>query len=168
MDGRDLRFEDGSFDFIYSSSSIEHFGSATDVRMAATEMGRVLKPGGILSLSTELRIKGTARSLDGRTLLFDPADLHKLIIEPSGCVPTSDLHLTPSLRTVSAMSSFKTTIDDIKRHYGSRLDITWSSYPHIVIASGETAWTSVHLCLRKPVSAAYDSVVAKDPIHTEE
>src|SRR3546814_19579580 len=58
MDALDLRYEDDSFDAIFSSSSIEHFGTHADVARSIRQAHRVLKPGGVLSLSTELRIAG--------------------------------------------------------------------------------------------------------------
>ena len=45
-----LEFEDGSFDAVFSLSSIEHFGSWADIRRSAEEIGRVLRPGGGLGL----------------------------------------------------------------------------------------------------------------------
>jgi ubiquinone/menaquinone biosynthesis C-methylase UbiE len=48
MDGTDLKFEDNSFDFAYSLSSIEHFGNRESVEKAMCEIYRVLKPGGVL------------------------------------------------------------------------------------------------------------------------
>ena len=46
MDAKQLEFEDGSFDAVFSLSSIEHFGSWADIRRSAEEIGRVLRPGG--------------------------------------------------------------------------------------------------------------------------
>src|SRR5204862_4394011 len=69
MDARELRYEDESFDGIFSSSSIEHFGDHADVERAVSEMFRVLKPGGVLSLSTEFRLAGDGPGLPN-VLLF--------------------------------------------------------------------------------------------------
>jgi SAM-dependent methyltransferase len=46
MDTRDFRipFEDGSFDFVYSNSVLEH---VSDQRIAAAELARVMKPDGV-------------------------------------------------------------------------------------------------------------------------
>jgi SAM-dependent methyltransferase len=74
MNGLDLRYDDGSFDAIFSSSSIEHFGTQADVRRAASEMCRVLKPGGVLSISTEFRLEGPPPGPPG-LLLFDASRL---------------------------------------------------------------------------------------------
>ncbi len=46
MDAMQLEFDDDSFDAIFSSSSIEHFGDFPDVRRSVEEMFRVLRPGG--------------------------------------------------------------------------------------------------------------------------
>ena len=53
MDARALVFPDASFDAVFSLSSIEHFGSPRDIMRAASEIGRVLKPGGHAFLVTE-------------------------------------------------------------------------------------------------------------------
>jgi SAM-dependent methyltransferase len=53
MDARKLEFPDGSFDAVFSLSSIEHFGSWADIRRSVAEIGRVLRPGGGAFIATE-------------------------------------------------------------------------------------------------------------------
>jgi|YNPBryunderm2012_1023409.scaffolds.fasta_scaffold22811_1 SAM-dependent methyltransferase len=53
MDGKRLEFPDESFDFVWSCSSIEHFGGHTGAAMSMREIGRVLKPGGVAAIITE-------------------------------------------------------------------------------------------------------------------
>ncbi len=79
----DLPYEDESFDGIFSSGSIEHVGSFADVAKAAREIGRVLKPGGVASISTEWKLSGDGYGWQG-VLLFDPETLVQYIVEPSG------------------------------------------------------------------------------------
>ena len=82
-----LRFPDNRFDGIFSSGSIEHFGGLMDVAHSAYEMGRVLKPGGILSLSTVMAIAGPPGRLGGvpgACLLFQRDHLLRYIVEASG------------------------------------------------------------------------------------
>ncbi len=54
MSGDDLRFDDDTFDFAFCLSSIEHFGSRETQRASLEEMRRVTRPGGVLSIATEL------------------------------------------------------------------------------------------------------------------
>ena len=56
MDSRALTFSDESFDFLFSASSIEHFGSRVDIERSIGEMFRVLKPGGACVITTELKL----------------------------------------------------------------------------------------------------------------
>lgn len=46
MDIRNVPLDDESFDVIMSSFAVHHFGNAADRRQAATEMVRLLRPGG--------------------------------------------------------------------------------------------------------------------------
>lgn len=79
----DLPYEDNSFDGVFSSGSLGHVGSYEDVAQAAREIGRVLKPGGVASISTEWRLSGQGWGWDN-VLLFDPETIVKYIVEPSG------------------------------------------------------------------------------------
>jgi len=54
MNGTDLHFEDNTFDAIFSYSSIEHFGGKKAALECMKEIERVLKPGGIVSIATEI------------------------------------------------------------------------------------------------------------------
>lgn len=45
-DVRRLPFKNGSFDAIVSTSTLDHFGRATDVENSIAELNRVLRPGG--------------------------------------------------------------------------------------------------------------------------
>jgi SAM-dependent methyltransferase len=56
MDGRKLEFPGNTFDFVWSCSSIEHFGGHEEAAKSMREMERVLKPDGILALATEFLI----------------------------------------------------------------------------------------------------------------
>ena len=154
MNALDLRYDDNSFDGIFSSSSIEHFGDHAAVRRAAAEMCRVLKPGGILALSTELKLHGEGPGLPG-TLLFAPDELLDLV----GSDRRWELIDTPrfgvSAGTLATSQPFDDAAACVRRHVAEHGEIhfhelTWSRYPHIVLQhdTGFT-WTSVQLALRK-------------------
>jgi SAM-dependent methyltransferase len=113
MDGRSLRFEDNTFDFIYSCSSIEHFGEAQDVAQAAKEMARVLKPGGLIAISTELCVKGEPGRLNRSTLLFSAQQIKELIVEPSGCIPVDQPDYTVSSSTLAKRTNFRLAASEL-------------------------------------------------------
>lgn len=153
MDGRDLQYPDNSFDAVFSSSSIEHFGGHEDVAAAVDEIFRVLKPGGVLSLSTELKLEGKGRGLPG-ILLFSPHQLADLVIRRHpwqgglGSRRPSDLTVAGAVEFDDAGRDLSAHIAEHGAIFFDRL--RWSTYPHVVLRHGGYVWTSVHLALRKP------------------
>ena len=167
-DARELPFPDASFDVVFSLSSIEHFGGPRDVARAASEMGRVLRPGGLAFVATECFVRldpretATADSLvrlltlntrrkgatPRRRLIegFTPRELRTRIVAPSGLelVQPLDLSLSPA-------SWANLTIT----HGDGRLEpATGRFYPHVLLKSGRSVFTSVCLPLRKAPAAA--------------
>jgi SAM-dependent methyltransferase len=140
MDGRRLRFPDDTFDGVFSSGSIEHFGEQElfpqwdAVEQAAAEIGRVLKPGGIASLSTEYKIAGGGWGFDIVRCL-DADDLMRYIVEPSG------LDLVDALETTISAETLAT-----------RWHMHDPQAPAVeaAVTYDEYTFTSVHLALRKP------------------
>jgi ubiquinone/menaquinone biosynthesis C-methylase UbiE len=153
MNALDLQYEDGTFDGIFSSSSLEHFGGPADLRRAVAEMSRVLKPGGVLSVSTEFRLAGPGPGLPG-VHLFDEAELRGWILDAADWEPLSPLDLALSEATRRTELPFAEGCADVDRHcrrfgalYFHKLD--WGRYPHVVLRHGEHVWTSVHVAVRK-------------------
>lgn len=58
MDALDLKFPDNTFDFAFSLSSIEHFGGIKNALNSLQEMCRVVRPGGLVVVTTECAING--------------------------------------------------------------------------------------------------------------
>jgi SAM-dependent methyltransferase len=143
MSGLDLQFEDESFDAIFSSSSIEHFGPFKDVRRSVEEMYRVLRPGGIVALATEFRIEGPGLGLPG-LLRFDEPELRSLLLDGIWWDPASPLDTSISEETLSSPVYSPDAVADTEA--GRR---SWSQYPHIVLYEGPYRWTSVHVALIK-------------------
>ena len=137
MNALELRYEDASFEGVFSSSAIEHFGRHEEVLRAAREMHRVLKLGGVAAVSTEFRLRGPSPGLPG-VLLLDEDELRALVVDAANWQLASELSLDTSARTLA------TELD----HSGVVAGI--APLPHIVLAHGDHAWTSVHLALRKP------------------
>lgn len=140
MDMRDLRYPDNFFDGIYSSSSIEHLPTFEDVAAAAREIGRVVRPGGVITLATEWKIDGDENQWPG-VLLFDSDTLREYVIEPSGCEPVERMRTTTpddeTLATRLVLSKATATADQWDR-------------PHLVFINRGITFTSVFITLRKP------------------
>jgi SAM-dependent methyltransferase len=137
MDGRALRYEDATFDFVYSSSSIEHFGQFADVGRAMLEIARVVTPGGIVSLSTEFKLAGPGKGFHN-VLTFTPVELCALI-EAAGLRFLDAPDLTPDPGPVH---SFAAVLE------ADRTRGIWT--PHVKLEFEGYVWTSVHLALLRP------------------
>ncbi|MEZ4873232.1 MAG: class I SAM-dependent methyltransferase [Bdellovibrionales bacterium] len=75
-DAQNLSFKDNQFDFVFSFSSIEHFGSRETIEKSMREIQRVLKPGGYAVISTELIVNDAQHSE-----YFSRTELSKHMIE---------------------------------------------------------------------------------------
>lgn len=142
MDGRWLRFPDDSFDGIFSSGSIEHFGGLDEIAAAAYEMGRVLKPGGVLTLSTELLLDGPPGSIGWPgVVLFSPGSLRRHLIDASGLEVVDEPDLAVSERT---LATCKPLLEMLREIESGR-----ATHPHVVLSHDGQVFGSVHLTLRK-------------------
>lgn len=141
-DMRYLPYEDEMFDAFFSSGSIEHVGKAgiadyPAIEQAAREMGRVLKPGGIGSLSTEWLIDGNGWGW-GHVRLFTEELLMKHIVEPSGL----ELVDEPDFEFDGDLDHFVRLAEIVQGR------ATGEGYG--LIKDRGYLFTSVHLALRKP------------------
>jgi SAM-dependent methyltransferase len=132
MSGCDLELEDDSFDFAFTLSSIEHFGTRTDIARSVRELERVLKPGGVVCIATEY-ILNKARHEE----FFTHEELQEVIVNSSGLTlvePDLDLSISESL--------LRYPIDLVREenHHVS---------PHIVLENSGVIWTSIILFFRK-------------------
>lgn len=166
MDARRLDFPDESFDVAFSLSSIEHFGSPADIARSAAEMGRVLKPGGHALVVTDafvrrhplnaapvdlaVRLATLGRRRRSATLrrramveqVFTPRELQRRIAEPSGLRLMQPLDLSLSQGTWGNVTR---SLAD------GRLEPASGDYwPHILVQSDRSVFTSVCLALEKP------------------
>jgi ubiquinone/menaquinone biosynthesis C-methylase UbiE len=155
MDAKQLEFDEGSFDAVFSLSSIEHFGSWADIRRSAEEMGRVLRPGGVAFVVTEcflgrsLLSPRAVQELGGKVAwsirIFTPSLLHSEIVEPSGLELAQSLE--PELPDTGG--------NVIELHGGGRItSTTGADYPHIAVRVQRFGlhtqmWTSVALAMSK-------------------
>jgi SAM-dependent methyltransferase len=144
MDALDLRLEDGTIDFVVSFGSIEHFGGVEAAATSLSEMGRVLRPGGIAFVTTEMLVDGgPAASLPGLEL-FTPDSLAALVeADPRlDWLDGSDLSVPDENLPVIDLA------DEI-----GRIEAGDQSYPHLRIGvrhdGGYRVFSSVSLALRR-------------------
>jgi SAM-dependent methyltransferase len=178
MDARKLEFPDASFDAVFTVSSIEHFGSPSDIARAAAEIGRVLRPGGHAVIITECLLRrhplnsapvdlavriGTVgrrrrlatfrrRSVLGE--VFTPRELERRIVRPSGLTMMQPLSLD-----VSADSWNNVTTIDPSGQLSSR---TGDLYPMILLRVDRSVFTSACLVLTKPATERPQEIAGAD------
>jgi hypothetical protein len=152
MDGRALNFRSNSFDGVYSSGSIEHFGSLENVANSAYEIGRVLRPGGIATIATEFKVAGPPEGdgWDPNVILFSEAKLKKYIVEASGLELVDALDLELTERTLSVRRDLASFLEGTRGPVSAAKKI--ANYPNLILYHGGYLFCSVHLALRKPQS----------------
>jgi SAM-dependent methyltransferase len=139
MDMTNLHYPDNTFDGIFSSGSIEHVNTNGKpdygaIAQAAREMGRVVKPGGIVSLSTEWKLQGDGWGWDN-VVLFDEETLMKYIVEPSGCELVDEPDFSFDGDMVDAVTITQVVSGQVPFEY--------------VLKEGQFVFTSVHIALVK-------------------
>ena len=145
MDGRAIAFEDNTFDIVFSYSSIEHFGSKDEVSRTMQEIYRVLKPGGVASITTEIMVSGNYDQLKGlrdealassqnsiMLEIFTPEEVEKYIIS------TADFRLHNKVDyNVSDSRGIIKFPDEAAK------------VPHIFLEYKDILWGSLHLAMTK-------------------
>ncbi len=131
MNGCDLEFDDETFDFAYSLSSIEHFGGHEYAALAMREIERVLKKGGIACIVTEFVINGRAHAS-----YFNRKDMEQFLLRSHG------MHLLESKIDFRIGKETIASYIDIEKDSLSRS-------PHVVLKQLGHLWTSTILFFRK-------------------
>lgn len=136
MSGTDLGLRTGTFDFVWSLSSIEHFGGHERAADAVREMGRVTRPGGVVAVATELILTPDPPP---HPEFFTRAAFERYVIGAS-----------PDLEPVQEMRydlpALEYLIDPIMVHLAE--DVHRRRH-HVVLNDGTVQWTSVMVFLRK-------------------
>jgi SAM-dependent methyltransferase len=143
MNALELEFPDDSFDAVFSSSSIEHFGDYREIRRSIEEIYRVLRPGGVAALATEFKIQGAGHGWPG-VFLFDEAALRATIFDGIWWDPATPLRTTVSEETLRAPVELQAALAEPRAHVQ-----VWSQYPHLVLHQGPYLFTSVHVAMVK-------------------
>lgn len=130
MNALALQLDGESFDFVFCLSSLEHFGSENDKLTALREMHRVLKPGGVAVLTTEIVLNRLGRG----SQYFQTKTLTGLVAK-AGFALDGPLDLR------------------VEREYTApplALPMGVFTTPHVVLRNFHTIYTSVALFLMKP------------------
>ena len=146
MNALELDFPDDSFDGVFSSSSIEHFGAFADIRRSIEEIYRVLRPGGVAALATEFRVAGAGNGWPG-VYLFDEASLRAAIFDGLWWDPATPLDTRVSEATLSTPVELEEAVAEPRANVQ-----VWSQYPHVVLHHKPFLFTSVHVAMVKSSS----------------
>jgi ubiquinone/menaquinone biosynthesis C-methylase UbiE len=164
MNALELDFPDESFDVVYSLSSIEHFGAPRDIKRAAREMSRVLRPGGHLIIVTECLVQRNpldwpllqfairiltvgqrcpqATPRKRMTDTFTAREIQRYIARPTGLELAQPLDMRISPKTFANVIHW---IGD-----GELSPATGEPWPHILLKAHGAPWTSAFLAFAKP------------------
>jgi SAM-dependent methyltransferase len=145
MDALDLRFEDASFDFVVSFGSIEHFGGIAAAGRALAEMARVLKPGGLAFVTTELAVDGLGHTALPGLELFSPETLAGVVEDEPRLEWFGGVDLTPR-------EDPDDVVVDLVTDY-ARLEAADQSFPQVLLGleveGVARRFTSVSMALRR-------------------
>jgi len=130
MDATQMSLPDESFDFVFSFSAIEHFGSRDNIRKTMNEIQRVLKPNGIAAITTELIITKGASHHE----YFTFPELNEVMIQTPGLQLIGDLNLALN-------ESDLAHVIDLQKNVATDVSI--------IFKHGSMAFTPVVLFLRK-------------------
>ena len=133
-DGTNLWFDDNAFDFAWSLSSIEHFGGHDESAQAVREMGRVVKPGGVVCIATEMLLLDEYQHPE----YFTRAEIEEYIIGAS-----------PALKLVDGMNWTLPPHEYLIDQICLRSEGIHRRRRHVVLNDGYVQWTSVIVFLIK-------------------
>lgn len=133
MNGTALQFVDETFDFSFSLSSIEHFGTRDQIKKAVQEMSRVVRPGGSVCITTELILNQAAHAE-----YFRVEELEETVLAAS-----------PDLELVGGPLDLRISQSAIEHPIDLDIEMDHQVSPHIVLYSGGVLWTSISLFFRR-------------------
>jgi SAM-dependent methyltransferase len=160
LDGTDLQLDDETFDAVVSFSSIEHFGGRRATRAAMREMARVLRPGGWAFVVTEvfLRIgvfertpvQIVARLTTGGRRCAGAAVGRRATEVMTRRELLADVVAASGLRLVQRID-FDVSAASLEHVVELDADqATRTSFPHVVLGTHGSLFTSVAVPLWKP------------------
>lgn len=149
LDARLLPFPDNYFDGVYSSGSLEHFGSIEDISQSIREIIRVMKVGARASISTEFRISGPDSRVtwDPAVYLFTKEVLEKIFLQfPEVKVVGGLENIFPQkVLEKESPTSLQQFLNDEPAYFSGEKQI----YPNLLMSHLGFKFCSIHLELEK-------------------
>ncbi len=149
---------DGAFDAVVCGP-IEGVHGLGDVAVVVEAMGRMLKVGGVLSLSTRFRLHGPPGGIGwpGQALVLSADEIGRHIVEASGLTLVGELPDQVSDRTMAAPRDLRAaaSTDELATGPGA-------GSPPVAVAGGYV-FTMAHLLMRKTEESAMNSVPTAAP-----
>jgi SAM-dependent methyltransferase len=134
MDATRIDYDAESFDLVFCLSSFEHFGPRRVQRQSLAEIHRVLRPGGVAVLTTEVILNAWGRHGD----YFHRDELLDDLIPGAGLrLAGGDFHFATSRATFEGLVRLPHEVD---------------RRPHLILRRWRTYFTSCALFLEKPVA----------------
>jgi SAM-dependent methyltransferase len=141
MDALDLRYEDETFDAVYSLSSIEHFGGLDGVRQALIEQCRVTKVGGTVAFTTEVIVNGAEMFQNEHLLLSTPNQIDSVCSDLPGLSLIEPIDFSVSGLTKKKAIRLSDALADALRGH--------TEYPHVLMEQDGRLFTSIAVFLRR-------------------
>jgi len=143
MDARALRFPDQSFDAVIVCQAPGQLGTQADLASAMYEIGRVLKPAGVVSLTIEHLFAGPATQAGANPSqpFLSREDIDHFVVAASGLELMDALRTEPSERTLAMPRRLDLRQRDLVEDE--------SGPPQFVTVIGGNVATLLHLALHK-------------------
>jgi SAM-dependent methyltransferase len=160
MDERQLNFPDDTFDGVIVLGTLERAQSLQEIAWAAYEWGRVLKPGGIVSVCAKYRLAAPpGQKICRHMLLPNIPEIQHYVVEASGLEPIDELRADVTDATLASgrdISRFATAQGNALHSPRLLPDdaFDWLNQPFLVHVYRGFVFSSIHLALRKTESYA--------------
>lgn len=155
-DPRALALPSNFFDGVYATAEIGRLGSLDALAASVEEIGRILKPGGIATVTVEFLLEGPngAAGFDDDVLLMTPDLIQRYVVAPSGMA----LIDAPSFEISSQTYDSRAVLQDFNSTVGRHRTVEQKKnvHPNLVIFHDGFLFCPIHLTLRKPAEAIDD------------
>lgn len=142
MDMLNLRLPDNSIDILFCFSSIEHLPSLKDKKKAFSEILRVVKPGGLIIITTEYIIDQIKKGTSSQVEAFSREEIEEVFLSHKDTLPIDTIDYSLSEKTFKTLQPF------------SPNGLPDPALPHIILQNQNIIFTSIFLDFcKKPIES---------------